>query len=302
MNIRNSLLAAAALAISVPVHAADLPDSARFEEPATPAGLIFSGIVEGAVGYSWLTDDTNNEFSDTEYPFLTGGAYVNIPLGMNFSAQLDMNAEGYFSDEGQDSEAQRSIVSGGAHLNWRDPNIGLLGVFGGVGLGSLTDDDSSQAYWLGIEGQYYWNNLTLYAQAAFFNGEIPDHSSSVDFEDAYIVRGVARYFIDPDFRIEGEASYAAEGNIHGDDYDSLAWGLRADKRISNHPIYGFVAYRGALHDADNPSEGAVTVHDLMVGLKFAFGGNSLLDQDRYGVTLDQPLNGLRATNYITPLD
>ena len=72
------------------------------------------------------------------------------------------------------------------------------------------------------------------------------------FDDsAYLLRAVARYFIHDDFKLEGEVAYIRGDNVIDDDDDGKGWewGVMAQMRLFDLPVYGSLAYRAGDWDA-----------------------------------------------------
>ncbi len=113
--------------------------------------------------------------------------------------------------------------------------------------------------------------------------------------DAFFGRGVVRWFMDADTRLQAEAAYVEGKTDNGDDRDDMTiveWGVRYDTVIRDLPILGdsgvFVGYRGAYYEKDGGDPGEFSDHTIMVGFTSRFGTETILDSDRYGATLDLP--------------
>jgi hypothetical protein len=192
------------------------------------------------------------------------------------------------------------LVMGG-HASWRNPDVGLIGLFGGYGRGwTERENDESNAGWLGVEGQAYFGPATLYLQTAYVNGEVENTEET--FNPAFLVRGVGRFFPTADQRIELELSFTRADEVidDADDMSGLGWGIRYDRRIVG-ALHGYLSYRGAHYDTSTEGE-ELTEHIPSIGLSFLFGAESLLVNDRRGATLDQPEIAMRTTSWAEPLD
>ena len=97
------------LSLSVPAHAADLATKA----PAMP------GCVQAVDGFNGKAAGFDGTFNDKT---LYGGqGSLAVPLGCQYGFQVDASG-GSFNNN--------SIVAVGGHLFWRNPSIGLLGLYG----------------------------------------------------------------------------------------------------------------------------------------------------------------------------
>ena len=266
--------------------------------------LLTAGSIEVGAGWSLLEESNEesgpDETDDQSYPLIGGSGSIAVPLGESFSTQIDVSGEkNYASADGDDN--QDSMIFGGAHLSLRDPGRGLIGIFGGGGRGwTERYRGDTNATWIGVEGQAYLGDATLYLQAARVSGDVED--TEENFRPAYVLRGVGRYFLDDDSRIELQTSYANANDAvdGGDDMWAIDWALRYDRRIRG-GWHGFGAYRGAYFDTTTEGE-QLTEHIAMVGIRYLFGAESLKANDRLGATLDQPSLPMRATNWVEPLD
>jgi len=167
----------AAFAIAATIaNAADMPVKA-------PAPLP---VVQQATGYvevygGWASTRFRDTFcevgatceteSERIRGWVLGGAgRGNYWLGPNMSVQLDAQAEGtsYKESEGPFSQnfSNHSFLIGG-HINWRDSQRGLLGVFAGAGDAGGGFNQAQRHVVGGAEAQLYWNQFTLYVQGGY---------------------------------------------------------------------------------------------------------------------------------------
>lgn len=265
--------------------------------------LVFGGFVEAGAGWVTLSEsnDEPDELDDHDYPLLALRGAVSIPVAPALSIQVDGAGEAYILDPGT-VDNQVGVALGGAHLSWRDPSRGLIGVFAGGGNGWTNRPFGiTNAVWAGVEGQVYAGDNTLYAQAAYLSGDVPGTEET--FTPAVLLRGVFRHFFPDDGRFEAELSFAgADDAIDGsDDVRVYSWGARYDRPLMETDWYGFVAYRGTYVDTTTEGE-HTTEHAVMVGIKRLFGVADQKQNDRLAATLDQPSLGIRAPNWIEPLD
>lgn len=79
---------------------------------------------------------------------------VTVPLGHRFGLQLDGAAGGLDGSTGQSA-----FYGTGAHLFWRDPSTGMVGIE--AGFARLDAMGGINAYSLGIEAERYWSSVTL---------------------------------------------------------------------------------------------------------------------------------------------
>ena len=286
---------AMALALAVSgnaVYAADFEPEQAIQE------LVVSGVVESWSGYTFTSGDNGN-FEPGETGYFTSGVdgRLSLPLGSNLSIQMDGQLE--YGEEAFDSTDNADVFQNafqfGTHLTFRDPNMGAVGAFGAFGGGKSENDTLEQGYAIGGEAQLYLNDFTIYLQAGHFDGESDGGDPEDAFRDAFFVRGVGRWYITPDSRLQAEFAYA-DGKQDTDDQDMevLQWGARYDMVLAGLPVIGdtqvFVGYRGVhAENFDDPGDnGEFTDRTIMVGSSHSFGGSSMKETERFGAGLDLP--------------
>lgn len=270
--------------------------------------LVVSGVVEKWIGYSFISgidNGDNDNFEPDNDSYFTSGqsGRLSLPLGDMLSIQMDADNEITENAFKEDADDDFSHAFGfGLHLSARDPSRGLFGVFGAFGQGKGDDDDGRHDFWAaGGEAQVYVDNTTFYLQGGYLDSQSHDDGEADDgLYDAFFVRGVARWFMTPDSRLQGEVAYAngTQDDDGGDgphDMDVIQWGVRYDTVIGGLPLVGdsavFIGYRGTHFDngcCSNDDTGRGTEHTIMAGFSYHFGGQTLLDFDRVGATLDLP--------------
>lgn len=303
---------AMALALAISANSATAADyEAQVQQ------LVVSGVVESWIGGSFLSgiDNGDNETFEPDHDsYFTSGqsGRLSLPLGDMMSIQMDANNETTSSafEENTDDDFSHSLDFG-LHVSARDPSRGLFGVFAAFGQGKGDNEEGRHNYWaVGGEAQYYADNVTFYLQGGYLDSKgvdvNPNDGGKDGLHDAVFVRGVARWFMTPDSRLQGEVAYATgtQDDANGAppdspfDMDVIQWGVRYDTVLSGLPLIGdsavFVGYRGTHFDTgccgpDDTARG--TEHTVMAGFSYHFGGQTLLDLDRVGATLDLPTFG-----------
>lgn len=264
--------------------------AADMDYTAAVQQLVVSGMVESWTGYTLFgkndTDDEHDDYFDG-----SRSGRLSLPLGTNLSIQMDVDNEvnsswmlGDSDDYGDDFHYS---WQGLGHLSFRDPATGLIGVFGGAGVGVAGDRDHMPLYVVGGEAQLYLSDFTIYGQAGYLDGDADEEDQLVD---AGFGRGVVRWFISENSRLQGEFSYV-DGTVEDNDATVMEWGARYDT-VLGLPVIGdtnvFVGYRGNNYELDDDGGEQLMDHTFMVGFRSWFGGNTLLEFDRVGATLDAP--------------
>ncbi len=298
-------VAASAIAIALTVSA-NSAGAADFDTDEAIRGLVVGGEVESFSGIMFYDGDGDDvDFDDDDYQLVSGlTGRLSMPLGDNLSVQMDGEfeyASNALSGSRQDDLFAHSFLAGG-HLSWRDPETGLFGGFAAFGGGASDDAGNGEGsraysfYAVGGEAQFYADNLTFYLQGGYIDGATENSVPVIDndaLRNALFGRGIVRWFMDPDTRLQAEIAYVdGETDSNAADTTILEWGARYDTMIAGLPILGdsnvFVGYRGAHFDKSGGDSAEFTDHTIMVGFTHRFGTRSIQETDRYGATLDMP--------------
>lgn len=260
-------------------------------------GLIVSGVVDLWAGVQ-IIDNNFSRGDDTV--FSNGGAgYLSLPLGENLSLQSDVKYEyNTYATEApgeNDVGGPRYSFSGAGHLSWRDPSLGLVGFFGGAGTSDFTYERLDVAF-AGGEAQVYLDNITLYAQGGYVDFDSRTAGGTF-LQDGVFVRGVFRWFMANDSRLQLEGTYL---NVDYTDssygkMEAFSAGARYDFTMAGLPLIGdtplYVGYRGTFRDNCLPQSSTskydIDDHTIMIGTSYSFTGDRLT-VDRQGATLSTP--------------
>jgi Chaperone of endosialidase len=311
-----ALAAIAILSLTSIAFAADLAVKAP---PGAPAPPPLSGYIELYSGGGATTDQVDppslfvtpfkNRFDDW---VLGGAGRGNWWATQNLNLQLDIQAEGNsykmpssLLDPGTNHNFSTVSYLAAVHANFRDPQMGLLGAFGGVGdvsgntLTAIGTNSSGVRHALGgLEGQYYWNMLTLYGQGGYDSTLDFGNSTVVTNAHAWFGRGTARYFVTPDFMLEGTGQYANGRMEFGPFFGSLTnsfntwlWRAKAEWRPGPLPFSFFATYEGSRTEFGTSPQSQttgekVTDNRFMGGVRLYLGTDTLLANDRHGTSLD----------------
>ena len=222
----------------------------------------------------------------------------------NYSVQLDAQGEGTsykynFGGGGFNRISTHQYLIGG-HANWRDPGRGLIGIFGGAGDATnyFNNFSSIRHGLIGAEGQVYWGPVTLYAQGGYNTTLGAIDSTGFDSFQAWFVRGTARVYVNPNFRLEGTVLYAdGDADFNNQpgrslDFETWLWRAKAEYKLATSPFSIFALYEGSRTSGDERFGGGggittrVTDNRVMGGIRLYLNENTLQFNDRNGTTLD----------------
>lgn len=214
--------------------------------------------------YSWV------DYNDQNFNSIGGHGRATAPVGNSGShVQLDGSFD-HFDDNGS-LDMQDFTV----HGFWRNPMY-AAGAFGGYNQYEV-GNDSLESLYLGVEGQYYFDRVTLYGQVSY---------DRIDFGaldgDQYYGRLVGRYFATDNIKIEGEVGL---GRLLTslNDVDEITVGALAEYRFDQWPVGLFGGYY-LTHFEVGPFD--YEFHDFRIGGRIYFGSDSLFDNDRNGTSFD----------------
>jgi hypothetical protein len=255
------------------------------EEAPPVAAPQISGHAEFYLGGLDLSMSSPfGDYDDTVWVY-GGAARINVPFAERWNIQGDAIIDHIsLADEGG---GDITGYGGALHAYWRDPNSYALGVFGTL---TQFDGDGGEAdsFTVGPEGQMYFGNLTLYGQVWY--GQL-DFDMAPDSFDMWGIRGVARYFFQPNLRLDGELAFHnsnADFDFGDVDIDTFSVALQANYRFENTPLTVFGRYQFDTMQFTQPliPEQDLDTHKFVVGLRASFGTGTLFDEDRHGATMD----------------
>jgi hypothetical protein len=184
--------------------------------------------VDPYAGFWTISDE-----EDQESGFLFGGAgRANVPLASGRNLQLDAQGSAFVIHEDDFSE---SFPEFGGYAHWyaRDPNSHALGLYAGANFQTF----APQLYTVGVEGQMYWPDFTLYGQASV---------SSVQFGPdsgwAGQLRGEGQWFLSDDTLVIGDIAWT-HFNVDSETANILTVLAQLQHRFNGGPFSGFLRGR-----------------------------------------------------------
>jgi hypothetical protein len=262
---------------------------ATFAQPVSAAGSSYMGKVNLGLGYAW--EDWFDGNTELDYTTLHGSASVNVPYNDRVNFQFDIFGAESLDEYEDDDGSYYGGFGAGLHLNYRDPEVGALGVFGTVGRAAI---GSTSAYDFvvfagGIEGEYYCNAWTLSAQAGLFDS---DASGYYMIQEAAFIRAGAAYYPSKRLKLAGNVGYL-DGNtsnvVDPDDVTAWNWGLSIEYLFGQSvPVSTYLDYRGQSMEAYDGAD-QHDRHEVRAGVRFHFGvTDDLQKADRQGAGFESP--------------
>ena len=269
---------------------------------------IASGDISASVGFSRFTNVALNDENDSvighsgSYGKLDG-RYL-IPLTSMTALQIDASSEAALNMlSAQKSASFMGASQIGAHFLVRDGSSYQVGIFGGATMANIHDNGGELWHGgiVGVEGQLYFNNLTLWSQVGYA-GFVEGLEYSQYHDDKYTpvqLRGGLRYFVSPDTKIGFSGGYETGTLINSysstsTKRSSYTWGADIEHlvRLGNVPTSLFVKYKGTympgagLDSSETVTYNKQTSQSIMAGVSFKLGTTSLIEQDRHGANTD----------------
>jgi hypothetical protein len=308
MTSKQILLAVSALAaLTMTANAADMPVKAPprlVEQPPQVMGYVelYGGWARTKDSFTFCEPECFSSSNTASGWALGGAGRVTYWWAPNYSLQLDAQGEGTsykFNFGGGDfaRESRHSYLIGG-HANWRDPQRGLIGIFGGAGdATNFIVRDSVRHGLIGAEAQVYWGPVTLYGQAGYNSTLGQLTSGFFDSIQAWFVRGTGRFYVNPNFRLEGTVLYAngdvdfVSGVPVTQDFKTWLWRAKGEYKFAGSPFSLFALYEGSQTKFDQTDPNfiqtrKVTDNRVLVGVRLYLNENTLQFNDRNGTTLD----------------
>ncbi|NOT40117.1 MAG: hypothetical protein HOP13_06470 [Alphaproteobacteria bacterium] len=251
----------------------------------------FTGNVSLAVGQTFQ-DDLGGVFDDS-YTSISGDAKLNVAFSNNINLQLDFAGNGGFSDDSIPgfSLDRDAGFQGAAHVYYRNDRY-AVGLFAGAGVSSgpsFVAAADAEYYFVGAQGQYYWNNFTLGLEGGYLDSSADSAFGGPDdlfLNSAWFANAEVRWYATPKVALIANLGYISGEALFGNaDVDTLHWGAKAEYwPEEKEPLSLWVAYEGRTTNADfGPVEVDKDTHTVKIGLTIHFGvDGTQQDNDRHG--------------------
>ncbi|MBC2836820.1 hypothetical protein [Paragemmobacter straminiformis] len=272
MKFASVLVGLAAVAVAGVAHAQDMASGISGDFSIARSSQVWGGDNTNTVG----VDDLSGR--------------VLVPLSGPWALQVEGNygaVAGSDRAAAYDDNLYLSYGNFGAHALYRAERF-QAGVMAAKSSATVDGEEAYYDTMLGLEGQTYFGNATVWGQVASVSG-YEEYAGNEDLSLG-VVRGGVRYFIGDATRIDLEGTYA-KGTF--DDYDAKIafWGVGVEHQIVSEANYGvsvFARYEGSNFDFtdDYSSEAWLSDKTIKVGLSIKFGGKSLREADRSGANTD----------------
>lgn len=251
---------------------------------AAPAPALAepSGFISGGLGVVSRTEE-----GTLSGPAANARASGTVELTPTLNLQGDVVLD--FRRYNYETYSEDNLGATGAlHLFYREPGNYLVGGFVQVTKDSRTYSDSAvyddnNSRWLvGAEAQTYLGDTTLYGQIGYIREDLYfDYSQAGYFGTAQV-----RYFLTPDLKLDvhGILAHVSNSEYSDSGLTTSGVGVGVEYKLPESALSVF----GTADFLSNQYERGYSETDtrVMVGIKFNFGADSLIDQDRNGTSLD----------------
>lgn len=243
-------------------------------EGSTPGG--FDGFASASVGYG---DSQDN------YGFDDGGLASEAQLALAYTHASGLGGQadlGYFKQDYEDLDLDLGVQDTAEHLYYRSQGW-LVGAFAQQRKYYANGDSTGvKARFLGLEGQVYLDNMTLYGQLGQGKWKYNYGTSS---DPDVLATLELRYFVSENLRVDGSINYMKESfdGLGGYEWDQTTYGIGAEYRFSGSPLSVLAKYEYA--DEEASWNYSADNQRLLIGVKLDFGKDSLRKSDREGASL-----------------
>jgi hypothetical protein len=282
-------------ALAPAAQAADMPVKASppaVEQQATGYVEVYGGWATSKLTFCEFEEECGS-FRFNGWA-LGGAGRGNYWVSRDMSLQIDAQAEGTSYDANRFSDGRFSTHDFliGGHWSWRNPQQYLFGLFAGAGDAGGGIAPAQRHAVFGGEAQWYWSQFTLYLQGGYDTTLGTVGFGDVDSINAWFIRSTGRYFVNPNFLLEGTFMYA-NGNVDflfgpSQGFQTWVWQAKAEWRFPTAPFSLYAKYQGSdtKYDTVDSFDAKTRDHRVLLGLKLHLGDKTLQQTDRAGATLD----------------
>lgn len=255
-------------------------------------GKVNLGVGYASEDYDGFGGESN---FDLNYTTIHGSASVNVPYSDRVNLQFDVFGNASMDEKWDCGPTCGSSYEGfglGFHLNYKDPTVGGLGVFGTLGRANVGSTTDSEAVFFaaGLEGEYYCNAWTLSAQVGYM-----DSDSTVWglVKNGGFARLGAAYYASKKLKLAGGVGYLNGDTTTGvgaSDVDVVNWNFSVEYLFGKSvPVSTYVEYKGQHLEQFSPNTDEIDRHEVRAGVRFYFGaGDDLQKADREGASFESP--------------
>jgi len=224
---------------------------------AAPEVPPYAARVEGFVGGALIRDAHYQP--DDQDALYGGGTASAVALFGPAYAQLDI-----FGDYADYDNPDARTVGVGGHLGVGSQDMGIIGISGAwqdqdwdPSIGGWSDPNS---FWrVGLEGEYFLQDLSLGGQAGYATYD-------VDTTDGYYARGLFRYYLTEDLKLEGIGGVIDNEDINTSPVASFL----AEYRVGSSPFSVFTRWETTFLKGTSSSD--ANHHTAVAGFRLYFDG------------------------------
>jgi hypothetical protein len=271
-----------------------------------------SGVLNPPVSgcQSGHTDDTNTPTS------LAGGLHISTTSDVGLSLQFDAEADTRYLSGlqyyGYSNIGRVTKYGTGIHLDVANDQYRAGGLFS-VGNSDWTNVYANRLISVGLEGARFFDRITLFSQLTYSHPVQGYFANSGYGLDSWYLYTGARYFFRDDLMFEGDFgagriwSYEKPyGSITQNNGKLLHWGVKTEYRLEDFPVSLALNYQGSYGTWYRHTSGSFvypypfpypfsydvvhkwqrTEHLFMLTLRYYFGQDSLIANDRNGATIN----------------
>lgn len=190
-----------------------------------------------------------------DYAYEGGGTGSAVALFGPAYLQADIFGD-YVDDLGDFGKTDFRNVGVGGHLGVGSQDMGIVGISGAWQDVDIDPGADGNSLWrIGVEGEYFLEQLTLGVQAGYETADVSD-------TNGYYANGLIRFYPSEDWKLEGIA-----GVIDTDDSStSPVAGINTEYRFGSSPFAGFARWESSFFSSAD-------FHSAVLGFKLYFDGD-----------------------------
>jgi hypothetical protein len=248
------------------------------------AAVLLAGLAPGAA--SAQSGHIDLSYTDSDSDLGNGVESTSIGGSIAFADHVQLDAR--YMDVQQDPSPEAAAWDVGGHVHMRNSSW-LIG--GYVGYQTIDGASTAHEYTYAVESQFYIDRSTISATFSYSDDDSPAGA------ELTVLDGQYKFFATDNLSLTGGLGWG-QGELNSFAVDYWDANLGVEYQFNGTPISLFAGYR---HGDFGSDVGEIETDAFGAGVRWNFGGGTLLERNRSGASLARPLNALeRVFGSLTP--